>query len=731
MHRSQQRGNPFLVEELLAGLVASGALRIDVGEWTTTGHLVPAVPFDFAESIEHRLSRLDDVGRRVLRAAAMLGVHFDWELLATIVEVAAQIVLDALRAAVREQVVAIDGDGFMFRHALTREVVVGELLPPERRDLARRALPTVEQAHPGLPGSWCELAAELAEAAGDPVVAARYLIECSSRALVSGAFATAEAAASRARVLAAADEATGIEVDEVLVRALALAGKAEQAAVVGRSLLDRLGDSPVDRRVDLLLVLARAAIAGGDLVAAASHLDEARALVGRVRVADSTAAPVEAVAAHVALAEGRLDEAEVLARSAVDRAVATGQPEIECEALEVIGRVVAYGGGDGSVWLQRAADVAERSGLAGWELRARHELALGDWAVRGRTDPLRATRDLAVRHGALVTVAVMDLALADAALFGFDRDGCLEAASRCVEASRRFGLATLPVAHLWLAGAHALAGRDEEMNVAIDNALERDPDDPRILGDLWGRVRATRSMVRDDRVQLRADLDEMMMYVRVAPVGTSMFPNRLLWALLRIAEDDDHGASATDELGASFDWWPLHPVMSDVFDLVAEGRQHPTVALRSRFDDASRQLLGAPAFAGVVYYTHIVVAEAALRDGWGDPVSWLRLAEAFFRAGGYDLIARRCRRLLTEAGAPAPRRGRGESEVPLGLRSLGITSRELDVLKLVAEGLSNRAISERLYVSPKTVERHVASLFDRTGVRNRKALADFAESQTE
>ena len=138
-----------------------------------------------------------------------------------------------------------------------------------------------------------------------------------------------------------------------------------------------------------------------------------------------------------------------------------------------------------------------------------------------------------------------------------------------------------------------------------------------------------------------------------------------------------------------------------------------------------------PLSFGTVQYIQIVVAEAAIRDGWGDPVSWLRQSEAFFSADGYELIARRCRRLLGEAGAPIPRRGRGKSIVPPALRALGITSRELDVLNLVAEGLSNRQIAERLYVSRKTVERHVASLFDRTGVRNRQALADFVDPQSQ
>jgi DNA-binding NarL/FixJ family response regulator len=131
-----------------------------------------------------------------------------------------------------------------------------------------------------------------------------------------------------------------------------------------------------------------------------------------------------------------------------------------------------------------------------------------------------------------------------------------------------------------------------------------------------------------------------------------------------------------------------------------------------------------------VEYHHVLACEAALRDGWGDPASWIRPAEAFFTNAGYEVVARACRSIITRAGGAAPRRGRGDSVVPAALRSLGITSRELDVLRLVADGLSNREIGERLFLSPRTVERHVASLFDRTSIRNRSELADFFRSQT-
>ena len=81
---------------------------------------------------------------------------------------------------------------------------------------------------------------------------------------------------------------------------------------------------------------------------------------------------------------------------------------------------------------------------------------------RGDIDALRDTRDLAARYGALVTVAVMDLSLADIALSNFDRDGASPRRAACVEASRALSASPpRPVAHLWLAGAHALAGDDD------------------------------------------------------------------------------------------------------------------------------------------------------------------------------------------------------------------------------------------------------------------------------
>jgi DNA-binding NarL/FixJ family response regulator len=53
------------------------------------------------------------------------------------------------------------------------------------------------------------------------------------------------------------------------------------------------------------------------------------------------------------------------------------------------------------------------------------------------------------------------------------------------------------------------------------------------------------------------------------------------------------------------------------------------------------------------------------------------------------------------------------------LKELGITPREHEILQLIAEGLSNREIGERLFVSENTVKTHSSRVFDKLGVNRR------------
>jgi DNA-binding CsgD family transcriptional regulator len=75
--------------------------------------------------------------------------------------------------------------------------------------------------------------------------------------------------------------------------------------------------------------------------------------------------------------------------------------------------------------------------------------------------------------------------------------------------------------------------------------------------------------------------------------------------------------------------------------------------------------------------------------------------------------------VLSAAGHPATRRP---------ARLAGLTAREVEVLQLLARGLSNKEIAERLVISRKTVGHHVEHIYAKTGTANRALASLFAAS---
>ncbi|HEX4725337.1 MAG TPA: helix-turn-helix transcriptional regulator [Pseudonocardiaceae bacterium] len=124
-----------------------------------------------------------------------------------------------------------------------------------------------------------------------------------------------------------------------------------------------------------------------------------------------------------------------------------------------------------------------------------------------------------------------------------------------------------------------------------------------------------------------------------------------------------------------------------------------------------------------------LVAEAAYTDGWGDPVGWLRRAEEYFHQADVAPVAIACRALLRQFGAPVQQRRTGTDRVPGDLRELGVTVREYEVFELLAHRLGNRGVADRLHISPRTVEKHVASLLVKTGQQDRYRLVEYATTR--
>jgi len=61
------------------------------------------------------------------------------------------------------------------------------------------------------------------------------------------------------------------------------------------------------------------------------------------------------------------------------------------------------------------------------------------------------------------------------------------------------------------------------------------------------------------------------------------------------------------------------------------------------------------------------------------------------------------------------------------LKDLGITPRELEILELIAQGLSNREIADKLFVSENTVKTHSSRLFDKLSARRRTQAVQIAK----
>ena len=121
-----------------------------------------------------------------------------------------------------------------------------------------------------------------------------------------------------------------------------------------------------------------------------------------------------------------------------------------------------------------------------------------------------------------------------------------------------------------------------------------------------------------------------------------------------------------------------------------------------------------------------LVAPAAIAAGWGEPSRWLLDALAFFEAKALARVADACRALLRSIGTPVPRRGKTAEGAPNALRAAGVTGREAEILGLLAQGLANREIAARAYLSPRTVERHLANIATKVGTRTRSELVAFA-----
>lgn len=107
--------------------------------------------------------------------------------------------------------------------------------------------------------------------------------------------------------------------------------------------------------------------------------------------------------------------------------------------------------------------------------------------------------------------------------------------------------------------------------------------------------------------------------------------------------------------------------------------------------------------------------EADTLDGWADVAGTARRALAEFDRLGARPFVDRARRVLRAAGDRPPARARSAAGE--------LSERELQVIRLVAVGLSNTEIAQRLFISQRTVTTHLQHVYRRLGLQSRTALA--------
>jgi DNA-binding CsgD family transcriptional regulator len=665
--RRNAAGLPLLVEDLVG----------------VAGH--PG-PVRYAEIISGRLARLDAAARDMVEAAAVLGTEVDPGLLGQVSRLAPPAAADAVTAARASGLLTPVDGRLAFRHALIHELVLAQLDYRDRAGLCRRAAETLE-ASAG-PGVISERLGELWIQAGEPGRAVAALHRAGRAARAAGATGAAEALVRRALAVAPPDLGGAARLE--LLELLAAAGRIDELSAVGAQALDDLAHD-LDLTAAVHLLLARAAVAAGVPADAGQHLDAVRALgaLGPRRIAQ-----LHAVRAAAVIAGGsteRLALSARLAEQAVTAAGEAGDPELGCEALELLAMALRPRDLTAAAGvLRRELAAAERAGLVLWRLRALNELGTVEAMRDARGDRLCRAHELAVRVGALDTAASVLINLAGLYVM------------------------TDVIPEALAAVAHGLAGRRADMEQRLRRAVELAPGDADIAAYATGGARGVVALLFEERAEALAAFArgrELGAPIRAADPWHTALLVLAVQGDATVSEVEAELARAT--AGARFPATWLG--YAHAVTLAAAGDR---TAAEAAFRKAERAASRYPLFRAIALR---LAAEAALEHPFGDPVTWLRDAEAVFVARRLPRIASACRGLLARAGAPATRRrGRDDAALAPGLLRLGVTAREAEVLELVGERLSNKDIAARLYLSPRTVEKHVASLLLKTGAADRR-----------
>lgn len=710
-----------------------------------------------------RAAGLSDTARLLLCAGAVLGRPFTLHEAAGLLRVPPLHLLAAVEEVLGHGLLTEDGDALALAGGVTGETVYAALPRPVRRAMHREAARVLQEEG----GAPAEVARQLVQGwrygARVPAGLRELLQEGHARLspvlaeVVRQLIATDRVTEARALVDAVLAAGTDPLTSAVLVMMLGETTRhphhAEGVTARAREALD--GPAAGTARARLLAARAVGLCYEGDDLAA--ELAATEALSGPGAALDAPAADLAADPAGEPTADGLAGPADGLARPAVSR---PGEP-CPAESRPVDPAAAVPGGrapgpaGSGRPGPERAGDpLAEVRVIVGIvrSVTARHR---GDL----RAAVLHARRAVAVGRPLRGTVPPPELWLAQAlaARDEFDEAHALLDIGEH-DAERHATAWPGPVWQHARAVLYRAAGRLADAEREAQHALWQVGTD----GSLYIRLNALLGDIAVQRGELVAGGRHLRRARQMIALGHCVVDDEdLRWRLgmLRAAEGDPAGALQTllpfyEGLARRRELLVREPRAAAELVRVALAAEEPSrarqVAAAAR--DLARRNAGCASLAGAAQHAQGILARsraalrAAVRDYAGSPrtldraaaledagtaehtaggsrsaARLLAEAERHYRAAGAEPGARRARAVGGEARARARARGAAEGSAVTGWQSL--TEAELRVVKVVAEGLTNKQAADRLFLSPHTVDSHLRHSFAKLGINNRVELA--------
>lgn len=727
-------GNPFVAEELLNGMIAARALVRDNGGWRLADDPSIALPTTVTLSVTRRMSGLDPQVRDLLYTAAVLGRRFPVATVWAATGLEERALLSYLRSGVDAEIIMPDRstpDWYAFRHALTADAILSTLTPAEQSALAQRAADALESAYAGLPGHWCQLAAELRQTAGDNHTASLLMAEAGRRALADGATSSAVTLLDRAYQLMSdqpdPDARAGIL--ESLLYALAEAGQADRAfALANDASWANAATLSIEQHVRLRTRLAWVAVVTGRWSDGATQVRIARAILGgdppRAR-----SAQVDVVEAHLIFGRGDGCDRTALAEKLVHQALTVAEQlpmaETACQALQLLAMIARCRSFDeAESYLTRMLAISEEHRLPLWRINALVRLGVNQSMRTDEQTLLDQAQQAAHLSGAIMLGYSIEVVYAMRAVMHGDHATGDEIAVRCATATARLrNVDDQQFALVTAAASAAHRGQRRLMERRLDEFRAAGGQEANQVPLAYGFCEAVCALLEEDRPGAMKALDLARTWEDEHPNTyylTGRYGLRPLLDALEGAVDGPDLEAVALAPAATLRW---NRQFLHLAKAVVRGRWGQ---VQEAVTEVALAMDAAAPYAMARHLGLRLVAEAALADGWGEPVSWLRAAEEYFHKVDATVIAGACRGLLRQAGAPLGQRRTGHDRIPARLRNLGVTVREHEVLMLLAQGHDNQDLAVRMHISPRTVEKHVASLLLKTGHANRKALHDGA-----